>query len=71
MVIVGDAGEHIGEPDLRVDIVELGGLDQPTPGCKVWGSESSALITVRVPEEVTGVPTVGHARATVSPRSQS
>jgi hypothetical protein len=26
--VIGDAGEHIGEPGLRVDVVELGGLDQ-------------------------------------------
>ena len=24
----GDAGEDVGEPGLRIDIVELGGLDQ-------------------------------------------
>lgn len=26
--MVSDAGEHVGEPGLRVDIVEAGGLDQ-------------------------------------------
>lgn len=26
--MVRDAGEHVGEPGLRVDIVEAGGLDQ-------------------------------------------
>ena len=26
--MIGDAGEDIGEPGLRIDIVELGGLDQ-------------------------------------------
>ena len=25
---IGDAGEHIGEPGLRIDVVELGGHDQ-------------------------------------------
>ena len=25
---LGDASEHIGEPGLRIDIVELGGADQ-------------------------------------------
>jgi hypothetical protein len=26
--MVGQPGEHVGEPGLRVDAVELGGLDQ-------------------------------------------
>ncbi len=26
--MVGDAGEHIDEPGLRIDVVELGGDDQ-------------------------------------------
>ena len=26
--MVGDAGEHVGEPGLRIDVVELGGDDQ-------------------------------------------
>ena len=26
--MIGDAGEHVGEPGLRIDVVELGGLDQ-------------------------------------------
>jgi hypothetical protein len=26
--LVGDAGEHVGEPDLGIDVVELGGGDQ-------------------------------------------
>jgi hypothetical protein len=26
--MLGDAGEHVGEPSLRVDVVELGGADQ-------------------------------------------
>jgi hypothetical protein len=26
--MVGDAGEHVGEPSLEVDVVELGGGDQ-------------------------------------------
>ena len=26
--MIGDAGEHVGEPGLRVDVVELCGLDQ-------------------------------------------
>lgn len=26
--MIGDAGEDIGEPGLRIDIVELGGLDE-------------------------------------------
>jgi hypothetical protein len=25
---VGDAAEDVGEPDLRIDVVELGGADQ-------------------------------------------
>jgi hypothetical protein len=26
--MIGDAAEHIGEPSLRIDVVQLGGLDQ-------------------------------------------
>ena len=26
---VGDAAEHVGEPGLRIDVVELGGLCRP------------------------------------------
>jgi len=26
--ITGDAAEHVGEPSLRIDAVQLGGLDQ-------------------------------------------
>ena len=26
--MLGDVGEHVGEPSLRLDIIELGGLDQ-------------------------------------------
>ena len=28
MRVVGDAAEHVGEPGLRIDAVQLGGLDQ-------------------------------------------
>ena len=28
MLNIGDAGEHVGEPGLRIDIVQLGGLDE-------------------------------------------
>ncbi len=27
-LVVGDAGERVGEPGLRIDAVELGGFDQ-------------------------------------------
>ena len=27
-LVVGDAGEDVGQPDLRIDAIELGGLDQ-------------------------------------------
>jgi hypothetical protein len=30
--MIGQAGEHIGEPGLRVDVIELGGLDQRIDG---------------------------------------
>jgi hypothetical protein len=26
--MIRQAGEHVGEPGLRIDVVELGGLDQ-------------------------------------------
>ena len=26
--VIGDAAQHVGEPGLRVDVVELGGGDQ-------------------------------------------
>ena len=26
--MIGDAGEHVGEPGLRIDVVELGRVDQ-------------------------------------------
>ena len=26
--MIGDAGEHVGEPGLRIDVVELGSFDQ-------------------------------------------
>ena len=29
---LGDAGEHVGEPDLGIDIVELGGAGQGVHG---------------------------------------
>ena len=32
---LGDAGEHISEPSLRVDVVELGGADQRIHCCRV------------------------------------
>lgn len=28
-VVIVDAGEHVGEPSLRIDVVELGGLCRP------------------------------------------
>src|SRR5581483_5578465 len=30
--VIGDAGEHVGEPCARVDVVELGGLDEGVDG---------------------------------------
>ena len=30
--LIGDAGEHVGEPGLRVDVVHLGGDDQRVHG---------------------------------------
>jgi hypothetical protein len=38
--MIGKAGEDIGEPNLRVDAVELGGLDQPVDG----GGAASAFV---------------------------
>jgi hypothetical protein len=26
--LIGDAGEHVGKPRLRIDVLELGGLNQ-------------------------------------------
>ena len=26
--MIGDAAEHVGEPSLRIDVIQLGGLDQ-------------------------------------------
>jgi hypothetical protein len=26
--MIGDAAEHVGEPGLRIDVIQLGGLDQ-------------------------------------------
>ena len=30
--VIGDAAQHVGEPGLRVDVVELGGRDQGVDG---------------------------------------
>jgi hypothetical protein len=28
-LVIGDPGQHIGEPSLRIDVIELGGLCRP------------------------------------------
>src|SRR5580704_8992780 len=30
--VIGDAAQHVGEPGLRVDVIELGGADQRIDG---------------------------------------
>ena len=42
--VIGDAGEYVGEPRLRIDVVEAGGLnergeDGPGPGAGVRSRE--------------------------------
>jgi len=27
-LVIGDASQHVGEPGLRIDVVELGGVDE-------------------------------------------
>jgi hypothetical protein len=41
--VIGKPGEHVGEPGARIDIVELGGLDQRVDG----GGAPSAVIRSR------------------------
>ena len=36
--MVGQAGQHVGEPCLRIDVVELRGLDQRRHGGRSLGS---------------------------------
>jgi hypothetical protein len=31
--VIGNPGKHVGEPNLRINIIELGGLDQGTLDC--------------------------------------
>jgi len=31
--MIGQTGKHVGEPGLRVDVVELGGVDEGVDGC--------------------------------------
>jgi hypothetical protein len=31
--MIWQSGEHVGEPGTRIDVVELGGLDQRVDGC--------------------------------------
>src|SRR5689334_16657230 len=38
--MIGQPGEYIGEPDLRIDVVELGGLNQRVDG----GSAAAAIV---------------------------
>jgi len=51
---VGDAGEEVGEPSLRVDVVELGGLDQRV-------EDGGALATAIRAAEKPGLATERHA----------
>lgn len=44
--MAGDAGEDVGEPGLRVDIVEAGGLDQ---GVEDGGALTAAVRTAKQP----------------------
>jgi hypothetical protein len=32
-LVILESGEHVGEPGARIDIIDLGGLDQRVDGC--------------------------------------
>jgi hypothetical protein len=46
---LGDAGEHVGKPGARIDVVELGRLDEPVddggaPAARVRAAEGEILL---------------------------
>lgn len=51
---IGDAGDDVGEPGLRVDVVQLCGADQGI-------HEGGALPAALGPREEPGLPSEGHA----------
>ena len=57
--MVGDAAEHVGEPSLRIDKVELGGADQ---GVDRRGSFAATARTGKQP----GFPPEGNLRSACS-----
>jgi hypothetical protein len=40
--MLGDARQHIGEPGLRIDVVELGGLNQRQHNCGAFAATIGA-----------------------------
>jgi hypothetical protein len=50
--VIVDATEHVGEPSLRIDIIELGGLDQlPAP---IVAASAPPSCTRRLKSEAVG-----------------
>ena len=49
--VIGDAGEHVGEPGLRVDAVELGGADQRVDRRRAFAAAIGAGRTARLAAE--------------------
>ena len=33
-LVIGDAAEHVGQPGLRIDAIQLGGFDQGIDNCR-------------------------------------
>jgi hypothetical protein len=68
--MIGQAGEHVGEPSMRIDIVELGGLDQRinrggASTAFVRAGEGPVVATNRDAAQSSLGGIVGHAQAAV------
>ena len=74
--VIRQAGEHVGEPSLRIDVVELGGVDERVEG----GGASAAF--VRAGEGPVAAPdrdgtqlalggVVGHAQSAIVEEARS
>ena len=56
-LVIGDASQHVGEPGLGIDIVELGGLDQCQDECgalaaAIGAGEQPGLAAKRNPAQL-------------------
>ena len=55
----GNAGEHVGEPCLRINVVYLGGDDQAVHDCGGWPPRSEPGTTMTSPEGDSAHATLG------------